>query len=75
MPDPRLVGLHELRALIKQPNEAILRSSHAGAQLAKANVADDYIEDLDCAGQTVQTELLSPCVNLLKRLEGGTLEN
>jgi hypothetical protein len=75
MPDPRLVGLHELRALIKELNEATLRSSHAGAQLAQANVSADDLEDLNYVSQTVQTDLLPRCVNLLKRLEGGTLEN
>ncbi len=74
MPDPRLVGLHEVRALIHQLNEANLRAATAHAHLSEAGV-DDEGDVLLSVKQTIEQELLPRSVRLLKGLQGDTVEN
>jgi hypothetical protein len=74
MPDPRLVGLHELRALIHQLNEANLRVSTAHAHLSEAGVEDEA-DVLLHVKQTIEKDLLPSSVQFLKSLQGGTVEN
>jgi len=74
MPNPRIIGLHELRALAKQLNEANLRVSTAHAHLSEAGI-DVQADDLEYVKTTIETDLLPRTLRLLKELEGGTLEN
>ena len=75
MPDPRLVGLHELKSAINKLNEANLRTSNAAAHLSQSSVSEEDLDDLAYVQQVVDTDLLPRCIELVKRLEGGTLEN
>jgi len=74
MPDPRLVGLYELRALIRQLNEANLRVTTTLAHLNEAGI-DDEADVLLGIKQTLEAKLLPSSIKLLKSLEGGTIQN
>lgn len=75
MPDPRLVGLHELRSAVDRLNEANLRTSNAAAHLSQSFISQADLEDLSSVKQIIESDLVPRCIQLLKRLEGGSLEN
>ena len=75
MPDPRLVGLHELRALLFNLNEAILRSSSSGAHLSHASDIDEGIDDLEYIKTTLESDLVPRCVRIVNRLQSGKFKN
>lgn len=76
MPDPRIIGLHELKSLISHLNEANLRVSSAGAHLSLISFSDDVVlQELSDIKLTIEEDLLHRCFQLLEKLEYGRVGN
>jgi len=76
MPDPRLVGLHDLLALIKNLNESSLRASSVGAHLSDTRDFIADVGDLEYIQTTIESDLVPRCLRILSRLQiSGTLES
>lgn len=72
MPDPRIIGLHELKSLIHQLNEANLRVSSAGAHLSLLPFNDDAVlQEMSDVKLTIEEDLLPRCIQLFQKLNGG----
>ena len=76
MPDPRHVGLHELRALIDRLNEANLRVTSAMAHLSLLVPQQNLdFDELISIKQVIEEDLLPRCAELLEKLDAATFEN
>ena len=76
MPDPRLVGLHELKSLIHHLNEANLRVSSAGAHLSQLPSAESAtLDELSSIKQIIEEDLLLRCIQVVEKLADATFDN
>lgn len=76
MPDPRFVGLHELKSLIHHLNEANLRVTSAGAHLSQLKSAESVdLEELSSIKEVIEEDLLPRCIQVVEKLAGATFEN